>query len=42
MSDDYGTPSFRKSKKEKKLKRRFRVYKKGGQHRGIEFTKEDN
>jgi len=29
MSDDYGTPSFRKSKKEKKLKRRFRVYKKG-------------
>lgn len=40
MSDDYGTPSFRKSKKEKKLKRRFRVYKKGGQHRGQELNRE--
>ena len=41
MSDDYGTPSFRKSKKEKKLKRRFRVYKKGGQHRGQELNREN-
>jgi len=25
----YGIPSFRKTRKEKKLKRRYRVYKKG-------------
>ncbi len=30
---DYETPSYRKSKKEKKLKRRFRVYKRGGKYR---------
>ncbi len=39
MSDDYGTPSFRKSKKDKQMKRKFRVYKKGGQHRGQELDK---
>ena len=39
MSDDYGDYSQRKSKKEKKLKRRFRVYKKGGQHRGMDLSK---
>lgn len=33
MSNDYAVPSQRKSKKEKKLKRRFRVYKKGGKSR---------
>ncbi len=31
--DDYTVPSYRKTKKEKKLKRRFRVYKKGGKYR---------
>jgi len=31
--NDYATPSQRKSKKEKKLKRRFRVYKRGGKFR---------
>ena len=36
MSDDFGVPSFRKTKGDKKAKRRFRVYKKGGQSRGIE------
>ncbi len=40
MSDDYGSASYRKSKKEKKLKRRYRVYKKGGQHRGQEFNRD--
>jgi hypothetical protein len=33
MSEDYANPSQRKSKKEKKLKRRFRVYKRGGKFR---------
>ena len=33
MSDDYGTPSYRKSKKEKRLKRKNRVYKRGGHQR---------
>lgn len=27
---DFATPTQRKSKKEKKLKRRYRVYKRGG------------
>lgn len=40
MSDDYGTPSYRKSKGDKKMKRRFRVYKKGGQHRGQELNRD--
>ena len=31
---DYATPSFRKSKGDKKSKRRFAVYKRGGRHRG--------
>ncbi len=31
---DYATPSFRKSKGDKKSKRRFMVYRKGGKHRG--------
>lgn len=30
---DYATPSKRKGKKEKKLKRKFRVYKRGGKFR---------
>lgn len=33
MSDDYANTSHRKSKKEKKLKRKFRVYKRGGRER---------
>jgi len=33
MGDDYTTPSKRKSKKEKKLKRKVRVYKRGGKFR---------
>jgi hypothetical protein len=33
MSDDYGLPSFRKSKRDKKAKGRFNKYKKGGHHR---------
>jgi len=34
---DYATPYNRKSKKEKKLKRRFRVYKKGGKFRSTKI-----
>jgi hypothetical protein len=30
---NYACPTHRKSKKEKKLKRRYRVYKKGGKNR---------
>lgn len=30
---DYSIPSQRKSKKEKKLKRKYRVYKRGGKYR---------
>lgn len=30
---DYATPYQRKSKKEKRLKRKFRVYKRGGKFR---------
>jgi hypothetical protein len=40
MSDDYGSPSYRKSKKDKEMKRKYRVYKKGGQHRGQDLTKD--
>ncbi len=36
---DYTTPCQRKSKKEKKLKRRFRVYKRGGKFRTKEVKK---
>ena len=31
---DYGMPSFRKTKGDKKAKRKYRVYKKGGRSRG--------
>ena len=41
MSDDYGNYSQRKSRKEKKLKRKNGVYKKGGKYRGIDLTKKD-
>ncbi len=30
---DYATPEYRKTRKEKKLKRRVRVYKRGGKYR---------
>lgn len=33
MTNDYATQSKRKSRKEKRLKRKFRVYKKGGKFR---------
>jgi len=36
MSDEYATPSFRKSKNDKRKKRRDRVYKRGGKFRGTE------
>ena len=36
MSDEYFTPSgSRKSKRDKKMKRRNRVYKKGGKYRSM-------
>jgi len=35
--DGYGVPSQRKSRKEKKLKRRFRIYKRGGKFRGAKI-----
>jgi len=38
---DYGNYSHRKSKKEKKLKRRNRVYKRGGKYRGIDLNKDN-
>jgi len=39
MSDDYCMPSQRKSKRQMGLKRKYRVYKKGGQFRTIKFEK---
>ena len=42
MSYDYATPSFRKSRKEKRLKRRNRVYKKGGKHRSDKIDEFSN
>ncbi len=33
MGEDFGVPSFRKTKGDKKAKRRYRVYKKGGRYR---------
>ena len=33
MGNDYANPTKRKSKKEKELKRKVRVYKKGGKFR---------
>jgi hypothetical protein len=35
MSDDYGYPEQRKSKKQMRLKRKYRVYKKGGSQRTV-------
>ncbi len=34
---DYGVPERRRSKKDLRRKRRFRVYKQGGSHRGTEI-----
>jgi hypothetical protein len=39
---DYATPSYRKSKKEKKLKRRFRIYKRGGKYRSTNVEENQN
>lgn len=39
MANDYTTPSKRKSKREKKLKRKFRVYKRGGKFRTKKLEK---
>jgi len=39
MSYDYFTGQ-RKSRKEKKLKRRYRVYKRGGKFRTVDLNKE--
>lgn len=39
---DYGFYERRKTKKDLKLKRKFRVYKKGGNLRGVELNKESN
>ena len=33
MSNDYGVPSFRKSKRDKRMKKRYGIYKKGGKFR---------
>lgn len=37
---DYEVPYQRKSRKEKKLKRRYRLYKKGGKFRSMNVTEE--
>lgn len=34
---DYATPSFRKTKGDKKAKRRYRAYKKGGKYRAAKI-----
>jgi hypothetical protein len=39
---DYGGTDRRRTKKDLKRKRLVRVYKRGGQHRGIELKKEEN
>jgi len=36
---DYATPGKRKTKNDKRAKRRYRVYKKGGKFRGIDLEK---
>ena len=41
MSDEYGGYSFRKSKKEKKINKRNRVYKRGGKYRSIDLNKNE-
>ncbi|MEK6855620.1 MAG: hypothetical protein AABX66_00510 [Nanoarchaeota archaeon] len=33
MSDDYGMPERRKNRNDKRAKRRFMMFRKGGQHR---------
>lgn len=33
MSDDYGHATFRKSKRDKRMKSRYNKYKKGGKYR---------
>lgn len=38
MTMDYGIPEQRKSKKQLKKKRKFRVYKKGGQFRTVNLA----
>lgn len=38
---EYGDYSQRKSKKDKKMKRKQRVYKRGGKYRGIDLTKKE-
>lgn len=35
---DYATPSFRKSKRDKKAKGRYKVYKKGGKYRSANLA----
>ena len=37
MGDDFGMPSFRKSKNDKKKKRKYGIYKKGGKFRTREI-----
>lgn len=38
---DYGSPEKRKTKKDLRRKRQYRVYKKGGKFRTIELNKEE-
>lgn len=38
MSDDYGMPSFRKSRGDKKRKARYGAYKKGGKYRATSVS----
>ena len=38
---DYASPSYRKSKKDKKNKRRYNIYKKGGRERVMEKREKD-
>lgn len=41
MADDYAYPEKRKTRRDDKAKRRFRVYKKGGKYRGSDMDKAD-
>jgi len=38
MSDDYGMPERRKNKNDRKAKRRFSMFKRGGKHRSDNIT----
>jgi len=40
-NNEYATPSKRKSKSEKKLKRKYRVYKRGGKFRTKNIEKDE-